>query len=358
MSDLLSKFDHLLANDGPAAVVLKQWLKPVGDEVIFPPTYAAPKGDADERPRYNLDRFRENGVVERSVCVIDSIASQANRIEPAFETLAEGKLVPQIVVTAEKTGESINLLAAGHRIADAIVRFSGLREDIEKVFKARLKGDSLPLAKLAPTSLIFGVWDSRSSGVKVPRLLNSIIRAHNVDQHTRSAQYVPALKDYADAGVAAEAGEKGLRKLADEGMAAVPATGALGGVTVHGDLVRDASLNLATLRDITAGEAKQTRSLQRYLLGLSLVALSYFDNKTLNLRQGCQLVADKDRRGTRTLIFADGTDKPFELTRDDAIAFATAAAEAFKVGPDRRDVKFDTKLAKAALAKKEKGEDK
>ena len=36
---------------------------------------------------------------ERSVCVLDSVPSQANRIEPAFgDAIAEGKLVPRVVV--------------------------------------------------------------------------------------------------------------------------------------------------------------------------------------------------------------------------------------------------------------------
>ncbi|HEX3659670.1 MAG TPA: type I-U CRISPR-associated RAMP protein Csb1/Cas7u [Pirellulales bacterium] len=352
MTDLLNKYDRLLTDDGPAAVVMKQWLKPVGDEVIFPPTYANPSQKKGDPPVYNLDRF--DG---RSACVIDSIPSQANRIEPAFETIADGKLVPQIIIRVDKTAEQVNLLSAGHRAADAIVRFSSLGPDIEKIFRARLKGDSLPLAQLAPTSLVFGVWDSRGGGLKVPRVLNSIIRAYNVDQHTRSAQYVPAIHDYAAAGVAAESGETGLKKLADQGMAPVPATAMLGGVTVHGGICREAALNLCTLRDISTPVKADHEKLQHYILGLSLVALTYFDGKTLNLRQGCQLVADKDKPATRVLVFANGTEQPFEITRDDALAYAQAAAKAFGVKLEPTEGKFDPKLAKDALkkAKKEEG---
>ena len=345
MADLLTKYDDLLKDDGPAAIVVKQWLKPTGDEVIFPPTYANPLRRQGDPPVYNLDYFEG-----RSVCVIDSIPSQANRIEPAFGAIAEGKLVPQVVIKVEKTGEVVNLLQAGHRAADAIVRFSSLGPKIEEAFKARLKGDSLPMAKVAPTSLVFGVWDSRGGGLKVPRLLNSIIRAHQVDQHTRSAQYVPAIHDYAAAGVSAESGETGLKKLADQGMAAVPATAMLGGVTAHGGIRRDASLNLCTLRDITTPDEKKRQGLQRYILGLSLVALTHLDGKALNLRQGCQLVADAKNPATRILVAADGTEKPFVITPEDAVAYAKAAAEKFGVGPDLEG-KFDPKLAKEALKK-------
>jgi CRISPR-associated protein Csb1 len=374
MTDLLTKYDDLLQDDGPAAIATKQWLRPVGDEVIFPPSYANPSQKNGDPPVYNVDRFGEASsyrgkmqrmkkvdafVLEqreeqgkiRSVCVIDSIPSQANRIEPAFETIADGKLVPRVVVKVEKTGEEVNLLSAGHRAADAIVRFSTLRPKIEEAFEARLKGDSLPLAKIAPTSLVFGAWDSRGGGLKIPRLLNAIIRAYDVDQHTRSAQYVPAIHDYAAAGVEAQSGEAGLRKLADQGMAAVPATGGLGGVTVHGGICRDASLNLCTLRDIATPDKAEKQKLQRYILGLSLVALTYFDGRTLNLRQGCQLVADPKRPAARVLVSADGTDKPFEITREDAIAYARLAAEEFDVTDELLEGKFDPKLAKEALKK-------
>ena len=125
MTDLLNKYDHLLKDDGPAAIVMKQWLKPVGDEVIFPPTYANPSQKKGDPPVYNLDRFES-----RSVCVIDSIPSQANRIEPEFAIIAEGKLVPKVVIKVETTGEEVDLLTAGHRAADAIIRFSTLGEEI------------------------------------------------------------------------------------------------------------------------------------------------------------------------------------------------------------------------------------
>ncbi|MEX0745725.1 MAG: type I-U CRISPR-associated RAMP protein Csb1/Cas7u [Phycisphaeraceae bacterium] len=345
LPDTTSDLSNLLLDDGPAAITLKQALKPAGDEVVFPPTYANPNGEKG-KPVYNIDRF-DHGGKNGSICVIDSIPSQGNRIEPAFATIAGGKLVPQIVVTVEKTGEQVNLLDAGHRAADAIVRFSTLGPELADAFKARLKGDSLPLAKIAPTSLVFGVWDSRDSGAKVPRLVNSIIRAYDVDALRRSAQYVPAIADYAEAGVDKDT----VTKLSEHGMAAVPATYGLGGVIARSGIYREASLNLAALRDITTTDPEMADKLRRYVLGLALVAITYFDGRTLNLRQGCQLVGVPDEPMTRKLVNADGTEQELELTRDAAIACAQAAAEAFGVREDRLDERFDLKLAKAAAKK-------
>ena len=116
MSDTLTKFDFLLEEDGPASIVLKQWLRPVGGDIIFPPTYAAPSQKRGDPAVYNIDRFGETTTLrktfeklgkvqtfmeaerteqgrEHSVCIIDSIPSQANRIEPAFaDAIAEGEL--------------------------------------------------------------------------------------------------------------------------------------------------------------------------------------------------------------------------------------------------------------------------
>lgn len=359
MSDqtLLEKYDSLLEDTGPAAIVLKHWLKPVSGEVFFPPTYANPSQKKGDPPVYNIDRFSD---AKRSVCVIDSIPSQANRIEPALGRLTDTngntvKLVPEIVVKAKMGDEEqeVNLLEAGHRVADAIVQLSSLREEVRNAIQARKHGDSKPLAKLAPTSLVFGMWDSRESGVKVPRLLNSIIRAYDVLEHRRSSQFNAAL-DYEAAGVKPAKGDK---KLSAVGMDGALATFQHGGIEAQGGICRDASVNLCTLRDIMTTNSNENRTLQRYILGLSLVAMTNFDGKTLNLRQGCQLVAVPGKPMTRMLVNADGTETPFEGDRDSVLTYAAAVAKAFVVGDDHINVSFDLKMAKSVLKKKTKDDE-
>jgi CRISPR-associated protein Csb1 len=232
----LEKYDNLLKDTGPAAIVLKQWLKPVGSEVFFPPTYANPSQRKGDPPVYNIDRFED---AKHSVCVIDSIPSQANRIEPAFGRVSdkEGKpikLVPTVIVKAKVDGEEkeVNLLEAGHRAADAIVQLSSLRNEITSAIRTREQGDSMLLAKIAPTSLVFGMWDSRESGAKVPRLLSAIIRAYDVLEHRRSSQFNAAL-DYEAAGVIPDKGEK---KLSEVGMDGAPATFRHGGIESRGGI--------------------------------------------------------------------------------------------------------------------------
>lgn len=350
-----STFDHLLADDGPAAVVSEQWLRAVGEEnIVFPPTYANPSQKKGDPPVYNLDNVGTEAVPSW-LCTIDSVPSQANRMEPALGLVAGGKLVPRVLVTAmqeidgAKEEVSVNLLDAGHRGADALVRFTKeLGPKLSAAFSAvkRRPTNHEPLARINPTSLVFGVWDSRDSGVKLPRVVSSIVRAHDVKVLQRSAQFFPALK-YNQAGVASE--EK-LEKASTAGMAEVPATGSLGGVLVRGGICRRGTLNLVALRNLRAPDDASTLALQRYILGLALVAVTHHDGKCLDLRQGCQLVLDPDRGQTRKLLYADGSERTLDRTAEHAVAFATAAAAAFGVGDGHTDV-FDPSAAKKALTK-------
>src|SRR5438045_2862835 len=129
------QYDHYLADDGPAALVIREHLMPVegADGVLFPATYAA--GDNFDGG-YNIDGDL-NGV---NVCLIDSVGAQANRIEPLFAGEKYRHLVPQVVV---KAGEKeVSLLEAGHRAGDALVRCSALQQELQDAFKAVLKGDA------------------------------------------------------------------------------------------------------------------------------------------------------------------------------------------------------------------------
>jgi CRISPR-associated protein Csb1 len=117
MSNILEKFDHYLKADGPAAIVTREPLIPVEgpDGVLFPSTFASGDGFPGG---YNIDGD-PNG---ENIALVDSVGSQANRIEPLFAEPEQAALVPQVVIIAG--AKKINLLEAGHRAGDAIVRCS------------------------------------------------------------------------------------------------------------------------------------------------------------------------------------------------------------------------------------------
>jgi CRISPR-associated protein Csb1 len=343
MSDL-NKYDNWLTSDTTAAIVIREPLMPVegADGVIFPATFAAAEDKKVFPGGYNIDPPEG----EKNVCLVDSVGSQANRIEPIFAKPEYAGLVPQVVISAGE--KSVNLLEAGHRAGDAIVRCTPLQKTLQDAFKSLLQGDALKMAKVAPTSLVFGVWDSRDTQAKLPRLVASTIRAFDVLKLTRSAQFNPSA-DYIGLGLLEDTADKKLKdEYAVRGFVHVPATGSHGGVIARGGIRRDVTFSLAALRLLAAGEdAKQTLSLRRYVLGLSLVALTA--PPQTYLRQGCNLVPDIDNPRKVVLVNADGSRDDFKLTHEQAIAFAKLAAKDFVVGKSDT-VKFDSDLAKKDIA--------
>lgn len=350
MSKTLNKYDAwLTGDDGPAALVIREHLMPVEghDGAVFPPTFAAGDGFPGG---YNIDAFgdEKDG---KNVCLIDSVGSQANRIEPIFATGRYAGLIPQVVV---KAGEKeVNILEAGHRAGDALLRCSELQEELHQAFKAVLMGDAEPLAKIAPTSLVFGVWDSRDTQAKLPRLVSSVIRAFDVRKMTRGAVYIPPV-DYAELDVFSEAEKQkaeGSSKspLAQRGFVHNPASGSHGGVIATGGIRRDATLSIAALHLLKTDDDR-TLALRRYVFGLALVALTA--NTSAYLRQGCNLVVDPDNPGEFHEVYRDGRREPVTISHDDAIEFAAATADTFGVG-ESRTVKFEKQKAKADVKKKD-----
>ena len=321
------------------------------DAWIFPPTFAQTESADEEEEgaggHYQIDALPE-GDPNRNVCLIDSVGSQANRMEPLFKRDLYSSLVPKRIVTMAN-GDTVDLLDVGHRAADAAIRFS--KEFGPKLWAAfhliKTKRDYSTLVVLAPTSLIFGVWDSRGTGVKVQRIVKSVIRAYNVTNTKRSATYQAAY-EYVDNGLIDPSFDKGTGKsnpLSQEGFKYSLATGTHGGVQVRGGIRQEAMINFVALRTLT-----NDISLKRYLLGLSLVALSFRDQTTFNLREGCLLRAAsrEDFDGMWKCVNFDSTESGVDLTHSQAIEYAQLAVQGVTlevVGPDQ----FDKATAEAWL---------
>lgn len=392
--------DSWLAAHGPVALRLRQKLLPVeadesGRGVIFPPTYA----DIG----YNIDTLADG----TRVATIDTVGSQANRLEPIFKSTGEDEngdernplasLVPQVEIILHKAGgkgtkrraeteggsahiEKLSLLDLAHRSADAVVLASPtLAPEIAKAFEAlRNQGNAAPLAAIAPTSLVFGVWDSRGTGEKRPRLVRSIIRAWDVEVLHSAAQFNSvwkALSEEQQQELEKEAKAKKI-KLSVKGFKDAPATWrtdkvkpfvgeavnpearVLGGVIAKGNIERDVTINLVALRGIRGKDADETTEVQKYLLGLALLAATA--DLELFLREGCLLRYANDdawtevpRRGEPT-----GVSLP---KRDQLVAYSTAAAKLFlEKWPKDKDGnplplehEFNLAEAKKLLAKKD-----
>lgn len=345
--------DWLLTESGPVAFHLRQQLVPVEGEgaVFFPPTYA------DQKNGYNIDTLADG----TKTVLVDSVGSQANRLEPLFLRKPYDDLVPQIEIRYAEAGSdgggTISLLEVGHRLGDAVIRSTELKDESREAFLSLLnKGDATALAKLAPTSLVFGVWDSRDTMAKIPRIIQSVVRAHNISLLSRSAQYSPPL-DYSALDVFSEEEKKKAEgdnksELAKRGFVAVPSVGDPGGVIAHGPIVRDVTINLVALRRL-GGDDRD--ALRRYLFGLSLVAAT--EPVDPFYRQGCMLVPHEAHPAQWVVVERNGKRKPVTIPASLPLDYANAGAKAFGVGKSRELV-FNKGLAKADLtdkANKKKG---
>lgn len=365
----IESIDWLTAHDLPIAITLEEVLTPVlGPEaIVFPPTFAVDKSASHPYQIDDLDKRltaqeAANIGAEANCCQIDGVGSQANRMESMFKEPPFNSLIPQVII---KLNDSVkaNLVDVGHRVADGAIRFSSLRNDVTSAILA-LKdyGSAAPLAQIAPTSLIFGFWDSRPETTlfKFGRMLSSNISATNVEIVRRSAQFNPTF-DPAAIGLATEVVEEEAEQVNNSGKAPdgkdpmsklglrhAPAVGTHGGIRVYGTIVRRTQINLARLRALAVTDNQQVDSagtlrLRRYLLGLALVAGRVQSN--YDLREGCLLTT---KSAASQLVYANGESQPFDWKIADAFNYATAAAAEFGVGP-ARDGNFNQQAAQQAV---------
>ena len=339
MADTLKALIH---DADLVAITFRQTLAPVEgpDTPIFPATYPAPeRGQHRFDTPYTINETK-NGTL---VADIDSVQSQANRMESAFSGPLR-ELVPQHEVRA---GEHLALLTdLPHRIADAAIRATDLGDAIHEAMLAYAKGDPKPLARLAPTSLIYGAWDSRDTHVKIPRAVRAEIRAFDCSIFKRSAQFSGTF-DKTDLGLSDAEWKKG----ADAGFAPTPSVNAHGGVMVHGEIVHTASILLSALRRYLT---KDDDKLATYLLGLALAGLLHA-TKDYNLRSGCWLVPTGQplwqkvqTNGTRANL---GIDTAALATELEAAAGAWAASVDAPIGGTSSVHVFDTKVGKRMVSK-------
>ena len=354
----------------PVALHIKQKLLPVEGTVAYPPTYA----DIG----YNIDTLADG----TKVALIDSVGSQANRIEPIFKRAPYSTLVPQIEIElySKEDGSEImekcSLLDLAHRSADAVVyaspKLSAIVSDAFGALKQR--GDAAPLCRVAPTSLVFGVWDSRGgSNEKRPRLIRSIIRAWDVDVLHAAAQFNSVWKSLHEddqAELRDEEGKRNRMKRADAGLADTPAVfrktkipeyrngfpnpeaRVLGGIVIRGGVERDVTVNLVALRGLVGANDEETVKLRRYLLALTLIAATA--EIDLYLREGCHLRYAEDddwkeipRRGDVVPI-----DLASKQAQDALLQYALEAVTPFRARwPKELRYKFDLRAAKKLLVK-------
>jgi CRISPR-associated protein Csb1 len=378
-------------------------LEPAGGpgDKIFPPTHAVDDNNKKPGAKYAFETRRIDG---RDVtCVlIDSVQSQANRMEEALQALWDEKQIALPVVTVdfskhpteEENGAKKDLapevgrvtsLTAPHRIADALLRDSLFRKDdtsepqlfrlsdIGKSFTDASTKNATALFKVCPTGLVFGLWDSTGPkgglGAKFQRALVSEIVGINAAVGAKSASRIDPVTtgklDYplykatdrdemwtADPEKAEKNGTGEPIKVGSEKKAGKPSAVVLGNIapsidSVAGGVTIDeakhtAVLSLASLRRL--GFANGAAEARTVLAALGLLAVLASESRGHDLRSRCLLVPRKGSALKLEAVGRDGETTSLELDLAAAVKLYNDAVAALP-----EDVKFE-KSAGVALA--------
>jgi len=339
----LSKLKEAIA--GPyAAIRSVTRLEPAGgpSDKLFPPTFVK---EGQSETKYAIEARRIAGR-EVKVVLLDSVASQANRMEEALlEAWRRRELdFPLVQVDFSKNEgledlEQISALQAPHRIADAILRDSVLagqpfrHTDPGIAFTESSPNRATGMYRHCPTALVFGVWDSTGPkgglGAKFQRCLTSEIVGLDAVTGVKTASRIDPLsiqrkagpifqkkgdpldwtlsekeaeKDKSGRSLPVKGGkEKGLPSAINHGNIPPSLDSEAGGVTVS-EAVQTVVLSLAGLRRLRFPTDAQGRTLssevrpqvegaaRTALAALGLAAVVYLRENGFDLRSRCVLI--------------------------------------------------------------------
>jgi CRISPR-associated protein Csb1 len=373
----LEEFKQLV-DGGAVAIRGRAVLDPAGGpgDKVFPPSHSVGDRETRDGAKYAFETRRRNGNDVRCV-LIDSVQSQANRMEEALQALwTDRKLVlPVIEVdlsTAAPDVGKVTSLTAPHRVADALLRDSFVTENGEtKLFRMSGLGRSFtdasprnaaPLFKVCPTGLVFGIWDSTGPkgglGAKFQRALTSEIVGIGAGAGVKTASRIdPAsiVKKAAEIYEAEDAEERwtyevdrarkdakgnpvkiGDGRVSEINHSNFPPTidSLAGGVTIdHAE--HTVVLSLAALRRL--GFTEGGSEARVVLAALALVAVLAAENRGHDLRSRCLLVPrwnEKDKKSEALALEAvarDGSTTPITLDFAAALALYDQAVKALPV---------------------------
>src|SRR6478672_4307249 len=179
---------------GGVALRYATQMQPAGGrgDRVYPATYVD-----GGRTKYAVEGPNPDADDEYARVLLDSVASQANRLECALEhALDAGELEFPVAFVDFRDYDSvrdlgrITVLRAPHRIADALFRDSLLDgtlfrlSDIGQAITEARPDHATALFRYAPTCLLSGVWDSTGPkggrGSKFQRAIVSEIVGHDV----------------------------------------------------------------------------------------------------------------------------------------------------------------------------------
>lgn len=390
-----------LVAGGAVAIRGRAILEPAGGpgDKVFPPTHSVGERETQAGAKYALEKRRLPGGQVEDCVLLDSVQSQANRMEDALQALWADKQItlPVIAVNFASVAPDVGMvtsLSAPHRVADAILRDSLLDgtffrlSEFGRRFADATPRNAAPLFTVCPTALVFGLWDStgqkKERGSKFARALVSEIVGVGNELGVKTQSRIDPLGIvtgsgtlYVKKGAPGEAltwtldpkeaeeaeissgkeplrwgskkGKDGRWKQGDgtpgqanHGNIPPSVEKLAGGVTIdHAE--HTVVLSLAGLRKLGfAGDGLEARTV---LAALGLLAVLAAETRGHDLRSRCLLVPRKGEALKLEAVAPDGNTHGLTLDLDGAVALFEAAVKSL---PEH--LRFASKDGKALTA--------
>jgi len=292
-----------MIDPGARGLSIVRRLQPLGGEgdMVSPPTFAQAEGE-EKGPRYVWSQRR---LGDRTVdtCLLDSPASQANRIEEALLALVrdESLELPLHRLEVPAIG-TLTDLELPHRTYDAAVGTAKLADgsdwkasDVAKALRRASRKDATAILEHAPLILVLGGWDSHSGtaanawqGRHEKAVWSKIIAIDAFRVQRPGGRLDPMglpSSEKVDLG-------SGTKKLVEQGLGVVPPSmdkiPRLSITMAHAE--QRSVVSFGVLRQIGFASAEKAAAAWTYLAALAVLSLAVLHRHGGHLRSECDLV--------------------------------------------------------------------
>ena len=281
-------------------------LQPLGGcgDTIAPPTFAQTQGE-EKGPRYVWSERRIDGETVKT-CLLDSPASQANRIEESILDLVQSRKItlPLHRMNVPNIG-ALTDLELPHRAYDAAIGTATLadgsrwdRSEVARQIRNASRKNAAALLEHAPLILVLGGWDSHSGtaanawqGRHEKAVWSKIVAVDAFKMNRPGGRLDPMglpSSEKVDLG-------GGTKKLVDQGLGVVPPSmekfPRLSIAMRHAE--QRSVISFGVIRRLGFGGNGKDSAARNFLAALGILGLAALHRNGGHLRSECDLVCER-----------------------------------------------------------------
>ena len=344
----------LMRDSAVRGLSIRRELQPLGGQgdLVSPPTFAQSQGD-EKGPRYVWSRRRVDDE-EVVTCLLDSAASQANRMEETLLDLVRSEALELPMHSMEVPGiGTLTDLELPHRTYDAAVGSASLSDgtpwknsEVASALRMASRKQAAPLLEHAPLLLVFGGWDSHSGVAanswqgRYEKAVWSKIVAVDAYRMNRPGGRLDPMglpsSQQVDLG-------DGSKKLVDQGLGVVPPSmkkyPRLSITMCYAE--QRSVISFGVTRKLSFGSSEKDDAGRVFLAALGILAVAALHRGGSQLRSECDLVCE---RSDGWLIRRD--DRPDEVIEDVDVDSALAVVKSALVEVEKVGLRYRREVIK------------